>query len=246
MPRDGHLDVRRRSRRPARQVLRDAAAGDAQAALQFHERPARHRRHAGAVPAEDNIQRTLGLSTSFDAGRGCPYQCSFCTIINVQGRKSRFRSADDVEKLVRDELGAGHPQVLHHRRQFRPQQGLGSDLRPADRAAGEGRHPARPDDPGRHALPQDPELRRKGQARRRHARLHRAGEHQSGQSDGRQEAPEQDHRIPQDAARLEGAGHHHARRLHPRLPGRHAGDRSAATSRSSSTSCRSTSSSSSA
>jgi Radical SAM superfamily len=47
------------------------------------------------------VERTLGLSTSFDAGRGCPYQCSFCTIINVQGRKSRFRSADDVEHLVR-------------------------------------------------------------------------------------------------------------------------------------------------
>ena len=47
------------------------------------------------------VTRTLGLSTSFDAGRGCPYQCSFCTIINVQGRKSRYRSADDVEQLVR-------------------------------------------------------------------------------------------------------------------------------------------------
>ncbi|MEZ6055283.1 MAG: radical SAM protein [Planctomycetaceae bacterium] len=38
---------------------------------------------------------------AFDAGRGCPFRCSFCTIINVQGRKSRYRSADDVEKLVR-------------------------------------------------------------------------------------------------------------------------------------------------
>jgi hypothetical protein len=47
------------------------------------------------------VARTLGLSTSFDAGRGCPYQCSFCTIINVQGRKSRFRTADDIERLVR-------------------------------------------------------------------------------------------------------------------------------------------------
>jgi len=47
------------------------------------------------------IERTLGSSSSFDAGRGCPYQCSFCTIINVQGRKSRFRSADDIERLVR-------------------------------------------------------------------------------------------------------------------------------------------------
>src|SRR6516162_5934412 len=48
-----------------------------------------------------HIRRTLGLNTSFDAGRGCPYQCSFCTIINVQGRKSRYRSPDDVERLVR-------------------------------------------------------------------------------------------------------------------------------------------------
>ena len=47
------------------------------------------------------IERTLGASASFDAGRGCPYQCSFCTIINVQGRKSRYRSADDIEHLVR-------------------------------------------------------------------------------------------------------------------------------------------------
>src|SRR6266478_5794786 len=47
------------------------------------------------------VERTLALSASFDAGRGCPYQCSFCTIINVQGRKSRYRSADDVECLVR-------------------------------------------------------------------------------------------------------------------------------------------------
>ncbi len=48
-----------------------------------------------------HVQRTLGLSTSFDAGRGCPYQCSFCTIINVQGRKSRYRTADDIEQIVR-------------------------------------------------------------------------------------------------------------------------------------------------
>jgi radical SAM superfamily enzyme YgiQ (UPF0313 family) len=43
----------------------------------------------------------------FDAGRGCPFQCSFCTIINVQGRKSRYRTADDVERLVRANLAQG-------------------------------------------------------------------------------------------------------------------------------------------
>ena len=47
------------------------------------------------------IKRTYGANTSFDAGRGCPFQCSFCTIINVQGRKSRRRSPDDVETIVR-------------------------------------------------------------------------------------------------------------------------------------------------
>ncbi|HEX2447925.1 MAG TPA: radical SAM protein [Methyloceanibacter sp.] len=47
------------------------------------------------------VQRTIGNLTSFDAGRGCPFQCSFCTIINVQGRKSRYRSPDSVEKILR-------------------------------------------------------------------------------------------------------------------------------------------------
>ncbi len=53
------------------------------------------------------VKRTGGAQTSFDAGRGCPYMCSFCTIINVQGRKSRFRSADDVERVIRTNIGQG-------------------------------------------------------------------------------------------------------------------------------------------
>ena len=51
------------------------------------------------LPAR-RVKRTGGRLTSFDAGRGCPFQCSFCTIINVQGRKSRWRTADDVEHIV--------------------------------------------------------------------------------------------------------------------------------------------------
>ena len=47
------------------------------------------------------VTKVAGHYSSFDAGRGCPFQCSFCTIINVQGRKSRYRTADDVEKIVR-------------------------------------------------------------------------------------------------------------------------------------------------
>jgi pyruvate-formate lyase-activating enzyme len=58
---------------------------------------------AAVVPMlpRDIVERNGASYTSFDAGRGCPFQCSFCTIINVQGRKSRYRTADDVEQIVR-------------------------------------------------------------------------------------------------------------------------------------------------
>lgn len=56
---------------------------------------------------EERINLTMGKRSSFDAGRGCPYLCSFCTIINVQGRKSRHRTADDVERLVRANASQG-------------------------------------------------------------------------------------------------------------------------------------------
>jgi radical SAM superfamily enzyme YgiQ (UPF0313 family) len=38
---------------------------------------------------------------TLDCGRGCPFECSFCTIISVQGRKMRFRSADRIAKAIR-------------------------------------------------------------------------------------------------------------------------------------------------
>ena len=82
-------------------VLRDAAAGELKPLYDFmNDLPDIEGSPVPFLP-KASVEHTLGLSTSFDAGRGCPYQCSFCTIINVQGRKSRFRSADDVEKLVR-------------------------------------------------------------------------------------------------------------------------------------------------
>jgi radical SAM superfamily enzyme YgiQ (UPF0313 family) len=38
---------------------------------------------------------------TLDCGRGCPFECTFCTIINVQGRKMRFRSADHIAESIR-------------------------------------------------------------------------------------------------------------------------------------------------
>jgi hypothetical protein len=82
-------------------VLRDAAADQLRPLYNFmDDLPAMEGTPGPFLPLQ-YVSRTLALNSSFDAGRGCPFQCSFCTIINVQGRKSRYRSADDVEQLVR-------------------------------------------------------------------------------------------------------------------------------------------------
>ena len=82
-------------------LLRDAAEGRLAPQYDFTKDLAT----MGGAPIpflpHEHLKRTLGTCTSFDAGRGCPYQCSFCTIINVQGRKSRFRTPDDIETVVR-------------------------------------------------------------------------------------------------------------------------------------------------
>lgn len=77
------------------------------------------------LPAE-RVHLTAGATTSFDAGRGCPFSCSFCTIINVQGKKSRRRSPEDIERIIRVNVAQGLHSFFYHRRQFRPQQGLGN------------------------------------------------------------------------------------------------------------------------
>jgi len=53
------------------------------------------------------IKRYSTALGCFDAGRGCPFTCSFCTIINVQGRKSRHRTPDDIERLIRAQSKQG-------------------------------------------------------------------------------------------------------------------------------------------
>ncbi|HYX28745.1 MAG TPA: radical SAM protein [Pyrinomonadaceae bacterium] len=89
------------------EVLRDAANNQLKPLYNFmNDLPNLEGAAMPFLPSE-KILRTAGANTSLDAGRGCPYQCSFCTIINVQGRKSRYRSADDCEKIVRANVAQG-------------------------------------------------------------------------------------------------------------------------------------------
>ena len=58
------------------------------------------------LPTE-KIRLTAGRITSLAAGRGCPFTCSFCTIINVQGQKSRQRSVESIEHIIRENVEQG-------------------------------------------------------------------------------------------------------------------------------------------
>ena len=88
-------------------VLRDAWEGGLQPLYNFmDDLPSLEGEPPPILPAR-HIRRISGSLSSFDLGRGCPYQCSFCTIINVQGRKSRFRTPDDLERTIRENYAQG-------------------------------------------------------------------------------------------------------------------------------------------
>ena len=88
-------------------LVRDIAAGTQKPLYNFlADLPGMEEATIPILPSR-LVKRVAGHYSSFDAGRGCPYQCSFCTIINVQGRKSRYRTADDIEQIVRANAAQG-------------------------------------------------------------------------------------------------------------------------------------------
>ena len=94
---EGHID----------ELLKDAFEGRLRPVYDFlTDLPGLQGAAVPYLPPE-RLQRYSPPIGSFDAGRGCPFQCSFCTIINVQGRKSRHRTADDIERLLRAHLEKG-------------------------------------------------------------------------------------------------------------------------------------------
>jgi radical SAM superfamily enzyme YgiQ (UPF0313 family) len=68
-------------------LLRDAASGSLKPIYNYlDDLPNIQSAPVPFLPRR-HVEKTAGNYSTFDAGRGCPYQCSFCTIINVQGRK---------------------------------------------------------------------------------------------------------------------------------------------------------------
>jgi len=203
------------------EVLQDAAAGALKPLYNYMDDLPSLEGTPIPLMAAERAQHTAGAVTSFDAGRGCPYQCSFCTIINVQGRKSRYRSADDIEKIVRVNYAQGlrsffitddnfarnkHWEAildrLIHLRQIEKLH-IGFIIQ-VDTLC--------------HKLPNF--VRKCALAGVRRV-FYWSRKHQSRQFNRRQKATEQDHRISRNATRLEVGAGDHICWLHPRLSQRH-------------------------
>jgi hypothetical protein len=197
------------------EVLQDAAAGALKPLYNYmNDLPGLEGAELPLLPPE-HVRHTAGSHTSFDAGRGCPFQCSFCTIINVQGRKSRYRSADDIEGIIRENFTRGINRffitddnfarnkdweaVFDRIIELRENEGI--DVRFLIQV-----------DTLCHRIPNFIE------------KAGRAGEHQPGKPRRHQEASEQDYRVPNHVADVEGHRRYDLCRLHPGLPDRYAGD----------------------
>jgi hypothetical protein len=84
------------------QILLDALAGRLQPIYDFLRAPP----DLADAPLPHPSRRTqrrfvMARNGTIDAGRGCPFSCSFCTIINVQGRTMRSRRAAHIVAQVR-------------------------------------------------------------------------------------------------------------------------------------------------
>lgn len=90
------------------QILREAMAGELRPLYDFLlEPPALH---AAPMPrlARRYLRRFVAPNFgTLDCGRGCPFNCSFCTVINVQGRAMRFRDVPRILAWVRENARRG-------------------------------------------------------------------------------------------------------------------------------------------
>jgi hypothetical protein len=83
-------------------LLRDAVAGTLKPLYDFiNQKPDLYDKPIPLVRKQYLRKFVASNFGTLDCGRGCPFECSFCTIINVQGRKMRFRSAEQIAIAVR-------------------------------------------------------------------------------------------------------------------------------------------------
>ena len=128
-----HFVLRRRGRgTPARSGAARCLERRTGAALQLHGRPAVARGRAAAVPAAQARQPHVGIAVEHRSRARLSVSVLVLHHHQRAGPQEPHplgrRSGTDRAR----ELRGRHQAVLHHRRQFRPQQGLGAAVRPHD------------------------------------------------------------------------------------------------------------------
>ncbi len=87
-------------------ILGDAARGELKPIYRFPLKP--DIAHAPLPTIEPKYLKRFAVQWgTIDTSRGCPFGCTFCTIINVQGRKMRCRSAEAVLHGIREGVENG-------------------------------------------------------------------------------------------------------------------------------------------
>lgn len=83
-------------------LLRDALEGSLQPVYNFLKSlPDLTSAPLPRIPEKLQKRYALPYFATLDCGRGCPFGCTFCTVINVQGRAMRFRAVEPILNLIR-------------------------------------------------------------------------------------------------------------------------------------------------
>ncbi|MEK7798235.1 MAG: radical SAM protein, partial [Acidobacteriota bacterium] len=88
-------------------ILKDALAGCLRPRYDIHERPGLENAPLPRIPPRYMRRFAYPHMATVDVGRGCPFNCSFCSIINVQGKKMRHRDPAAIERAVRENWKSG-------------------------------------------------------------------------------------------------------------------------------------------
>ncbi|HOZ45334.1 MAG TPA: radical SAM protein [Candidatus Hydrogenedentes bacterium] len=88
-------------------ILRDALNGGLKPIYDVQEFPALTNAPVPRAERGDLRRFFMKDMATMDTSRGCPFNCSFCTIVNVQGRKMRHRSAACVLRSIEENYAEG-------------------------------------------------------------------------------------------------------------------------------------------
>lgn len=88
-------------------ILRDVYEGRQKILYDFKERPDLSKAPIPEVGHKYLKKFAYPNMGTVDAGRGCPFSCTFCTIINVQGHKMRNRSSQAIAEHIRANVSKG-------------------------------------------------------------------------------------------------------------------------------------------